>query len=104
MVFPRRLGLRARASGEVAERLNAPHSKCGIRATVSGVRIPPSPPVISLKSQEFSQSRSDLQTTKQVSLSHPCHRETDCALYSQTWFPLAGSGPAHGVSCPLQVL
>ncbi len=30
--------------GEVAERLNAPHSKCGIRATVSGVRIPPSPP------------------------------------------------------------
>src|SRR5438309_1969501 len=32
-------------SGEVAEWLNAPHSKCGIRATVSGVRIPPSPPV-----------------------------------------------------------
>ena len=30
--------------GEVAERLNAPHSKCGIRVTVSGVRIPPSPP------------------------------------------------------------
>jgi hypothetical protein len=29
--------------GEVAEWLNAPHSKCGIRATVSGVRIPPSP-------------------------------------------------------------
>jgi putative endonuclease len=32
------------SSGEVAEWLNAPHSKCGIRATVSGVRIPPSPP------------------------------------------------------------
>src|SRR5690606_3583610 len=32
--------------GEVAEWLNAPHSKCGIRATVSGVRIPPSPPVL----------------------------------------------------------
>ncbi len=30
--------------GEVAEWSNAPHSKCGIRATVSGVRIPPSPP------------------------------------------------------------
>ena len=28
----------------MAEWLNAPHSKCGIRATVSGVRIPPSPP------------------------------------------------------------
>jgi hypothetical protein len=28
----------------VAEWLNAPHSKCGIRVTVSGVRIPPSPP------------------------------------------------------------
>src|SRR5579864_2465045 len=33
-----------RSCGEVAEWLNAPHSKCGIRATVSGVRIPPSPP------------------------------------------------------------
>src|SRR5690606_29323927 len=32
------------AFGEVAERLNAPHSKCGIGATLSGVRIPPSPP------------------------------------------------------------
>src|SRR5437660_8349243 len=43
----RRGGLpRARRYGEVAEWLNAPHSKCGIRATVSGVRIPPSPPVI----------------------------------------------------------
>src|ERR1700681_2251759 len=31
--------------GQVAERLKAPHSKCGIRATVSGVRIPPSPPI-----------------------------------------------------------
>jgi hypothetical protein len=32
-------------SGEVAEWLNAPHSKCGIGASLSGVRIPPSPPV-----------------------------------------------------------
>src|ERR1700738_4056839 len=32
--------------GEVAEWLNAPHSKCGIRASVSGVRIPPSPPAV----------------------------------------------------------
>ena len=30
--------------GEVAEWLNAPHSKCGIGATLSGVRISPSPP------------------------------------------------------------
>ncbi len=30
--------------GEVAERLKAPHSKCGIGASLSGVRIPPSPP------------------------------------------------------------
>ena len=35
---------RPQSCGEVAEWLNAPHSKCGIRATVSGVRIPPSPP------------------------------------------------------------
>ena len=33
-------------SGEVAEWLKAPHSKCGILARVSGVRIPPSPPVL----------------------------------------------------------
>src|SRR6516164_9335455 len=32
-------------AGEVAEWLKAPHSKCGILARVSGVRIPPSPPV-----------------------------------------------------------
>ncbi len=31
-------------SGEVAEWSNAPHSKCGIGASLSGVRIPPSPP------------------------------------------------------------
>ena len=31
--------------GEVAEWLNAPHSKCGIGASLSGVRIPPSPPL-----------------------------------------------------------
>src|ERR1700744_1589698 len=36
-------------SGEVAEWLNAPHSKCAIRATVSGVRIPPSPPPFALR-------------------------------------------------------
>ena len=32
--------------GEMAERLKAPHSKCGIGATLSGVRIPLSPPLI----------------------------------------------------------
>jgi hypothetical protein len=32
--------------GEVAERLMAPVLKTGIRETVSGVRIPPSPPVL----------------------------------------------------------
>ena len=38
------LAARRRPFGEVAEWLKAPHSKCGIRATVSGVRISPSPP------------------------------------------------------------
>jgi hypothetical protein len=33
--------------GEVAEWSNAPHSKCGIGASLSGVRIPPSPPNLS---------------------------------------------------------
>ena len=32
-------------SGEVVEWLMAPHSKCGVRATVPWVRIPPSPPI-----------------------------------------------------------
>src|SRR3954452_25127971 len=52
---------RSFGAGEVAEWLNAPHSKCGIRATVSGVRIPPSPPArrISLHHAHF---RSDTQT------------------------------------------
>ena len=30
--------------GEVPEWSIGPHSKCGVRATVPGVRIPPSPP------------------------------------------------------------
>src|SRR5206468_12996053 len=33
-----------RPTGEVTERLNVPVSKTGIRASVSWVRIPPSPP------------------------------------------------------------
>lgn len=37
-----------RSDGEVAEWLKAPVSKTGIRATVSGVRIPPSPPFLIL--------------------------------------------------------
>src|SRR5579863_10225989 len=41
-----RLGVKYlnRLRGKVAERLKAPHSKCGVRATVPGVRIPPFPP------------------------------------------------------------
>ena len=38
--------------GEVAEWLKAPHSKCGILARVSGVRIPPSPPLFCLHDLE----------------------------------------------------
>lgn len=41
--------------GEVAEWLKAPHSKCGIRATVSGVRIPPSPPSSRSRQARFAQ-------------------------------------------------
>lgn len=41
------------SSGEVAEWLNAPHSKCGIPARVSGVRIPPSPPLSYRKLQNL---------------------------------------------------
>ena len=38
-----------RPRGEVAEWSNAPHSKCGMGVTPSGVRIPPSPPLIAKK-------------------------------------------------------
>ncbi len=41
---PRTISALSQPRGEVAEWLKAPHSKCGIRVTVSGVRIPPSPP------------------------------------------------------------
>ena len=41
------------APGEVAEWSNAPHSKCGIGASLSGVRIPPSPPLNSTKRLVF---------------------------------------------------
>ena len=37
--------------GEVAEWSKAPHSKCGVRATVPWVRIPPSPPFF--RSRQF---------------------------------------------------
>jgi hypothetical protein len=40
----RHAAARPKTCGEVAEWLNAPHSKCGIGATLSGVRISPSPP------------------------------------------------------------
>ena len=40
-------------SGEVAEWLKVPHSKCGVGATPSWVRIPPSPPLKSPKSLIF---------------------------------------------------
>src|SRR6185503_14339864 len=36
----------ANPSGEVAEWSKAPHSKCGVWATVPWVRIPPSPPLV----------------------------------------------------------
>ena len=41
------------ASGEVAEWLNAPVLKTGVRASVPWVRIPPSPPVFSLSTSSF---------------------------------------------------
>ena len=44
--IPDRAGFRR---GEVAEWSIAPHSKCGVRVTVPGVRIPPSPPFYSVK-------------------------------------------------------
>jgi hypothetical protein len=47
---PPNTSARAIKAGEVAEWLNAPHSKCGMGASSSGVRIPPSPPAQLCKS------------------------------------------------------
>ena len=41
-------------SGEVAEWSKAPHSKCGVPGRVPWVRIPPSPPTLSLHSERES--------------------------------------------------
>lgn len=41
---PKRKVFRAEYTGEMPEWSIGPHSKCGVRATVPGVRIPLSPP------------------------------------------------------------
>lgn len=46
-----RVVARGRDPGEVAEWLKAPHSKCGLRATAAGVRIPPSPVLLACPPQ-----------------------------------------------------
>lgn len=87
-----------RASGEVAEWSIAPHSKCGVRATVPGVRIPPSPPcppdqslgILSAPLQGFSLIVRDLaegdllQATERGTwhpgLSTPCQRKVSIQI------------------------
>ena len=65
------------APGEVAEWSNAPHSKCGIGASLSGVRIPPSPPVFK---------------------SHPplSHREKSLKSGNSNWAGTDGNGRCWG--------
>src|SRR5947209_8991782 len=58
--------------GEVAEWSKAPHSKCGVRATVPWVRIPPSPPPsqslesLSLFAGEFSPESATLRAVSRA--------------------------------------
>jgi hypothetical protein len=54
--------------GEVAEWSIAPHSKCGVRASVPGVRIPPSPPVPSR--QNFSARLAKLKIPNNRAVRH----------------------------------
>jgi hypothetical protein len=77
-----RLAFPAGGPGEVAEWSIAPHSKCGVRASVPGVRIPPSPPTVSLKHlilliilalySHRSQARSRFYRALSWRLSDPC--------------------------------
>src|ERR1700741_2756580 len=62
--------------GEVAEWLNAPHSKCGIRATVSGVRIPPSPPPFA-RTPRFCDFRLQLAAELAVERTRPAAAQRD---------------------------
>ena len=95
-------GARSSSShGEVAEWLNAPHSKCGIGASLSGVRIPPSPPLLRLShlcdlisrnaifsSKSFVRSRvtSDNRRSCIASLSAPTNRSRSGAATGQQNF------------------
>jgi hypothetical protein len=54
------------APGEVAEWSIAPHSKCGIGASLSGVRIPPSPPPAFASAQKFKLSIPWLQNKQNM--------------------------------------
>src|SRR3954463_3487720 len=50
------------ADGEVAEWSIVPHSKCGVRATVPWVRIPPSPPTTQLPETHWRRRSTDRRT------------------------------------------
>jgi hypothetical protein len=67
-------------SGEVAEWSNAPHSKCGMGASPSGVRIPPSPPSFALSG--FGWQATQSPTGRRVSPEAlQERRETDAVWY-----------------------
>src|SRR6185437_5934039 len=73
--------------GEVAEWSIAPHSKCGIRATVSGVQIPPSPPTCSSRTEFHLQEIDELRRLRRQTSrlghigAHPFRRQRSFLEY-----------------------
>jgi hypothetical protein len=86
----------------VAEWLNAPHSKCGIGASLSGVRIPPSPPSI-LDSAEVLQKQAFLEPPEDdgVALSTRFLTRSSAAedAIADQWVAQAAAGSAGGNVC-----
>jgi hypothetical protein len=83
----------------VAEWLKAPHSKCGIRATVSGVQIPPSPPG-ALKNNELFAGFVTLINPFESALAHFCHKAARNGDIQKTKELVAGSNPPRWIPIP----
>src|SRR6185312_17103043 len=62
---------RITAGGQVVEWLKAPHSKCGVRASVPWVRIPPCPPVLSGRAHgDFGSMSGKMTEPRQIRILH----------------------------------
>src|SRR5678809_1183553 len=73
--------------GEVAEWSKAPHSKCGVRATVPWVRIPPSPPISMFGSRFLRVAGDSVERARFASRfgTRAAHFLSDCQHFWAPW-------------------